>query len=49
VVCLPSEQTKELASWAQRTMTLHVNIQDGELFVSSDRGQLTIEQEVWRE
>jgi hypothetical protein len=30
-------------------MTLHVNIQDAELFVSSERGQLTIEQEVWRE
>lgn len=49
VVCLPSEQTKELATWVQRSMTLHANIQDAELFVSSEHGQLTIEQDVWRE
>ena len=49
VVCLPSEQTKELATWVQRSMTLHANIQDAELCVSSEHGQLTIEQDVWRE
>jgi uncharacterized protein YaeQ len=48
VVCLPSEQTKELAAWAERTMTVHVNIQDSELFVSSDKGQITLGQQIWR-
>jgi uncharacterized protein YaeQ len=48
VVCLPAEQTKELATWAERTMTVHVNIQDSELFVSSEKGQITLEQQIWR-
>jgi uncharacterized protein YaeQ len=48
VVCLPSEQTKALAAWAERTMTVHVNIQDSELFVSSDKGQITLDQQIWR-
>lgn len=48
VICLPAEQTRELAKQAERTMQLHVNIQDGEIFASNDKGQVTIEQEVWR-
>lgn len=48
VICLPSEQTKALAAQAARSMQLHVNIQDSEIFVSNDKGQVMIEQEVWR-
>lgn len=48
VVCLLSDDTKALAAHAERNMTLHVNIQDGEIFVSNDYGQLSIQQEVWR-
>lgn len=48
VINLPTDKTRQLASYAGRNMTLHVNIQDGELFVSNDTGQITIEQEVWR-
>lgn len=48
VIYLPSEDTKALAAYAERNMTLHVNIQDGEVFVSNDNGQLTVQQEVWR-
>ena len=48
VVCLPSEDTRQLASYAERNMTLHVNILDGEIFVSNDKGQLTIQQDIWR-
>jgi hypothetical protein len=29
-------------------MVLHVNIQDGEAYVSSDQGQVTISPEIWR-
>jgi hypothetical protein len=29
-------------------MIVHVNIQDSELFVSSDKGQITLEQQIWR-
>jgi hypothetical protein len=29
-------------------MVLHVNIQDGEAYVSSDMGQVTITPEIWR-
>ena len=49
VVCLPSEDTRALAAQAQRSMILHANIQDGEIFISNDQGQLTFVPEVWRE
>jgi hypothetical protein len=29
-------------------MVIHVNIQDGEVYVSSDKGQVTITPEIWR-
>ena len=48
VIYLPSEQTKALAAQAARSMQLHVNIQDSEIFVSNDKGQVMIDQEVWR-
>lgn len=48
VICLPSDQTKNLATFAERTMTIHVNIQDAEIFVSNHAGQLMIQQEVLR-
>src|SRR5690606_9036867 len=48
VVCLPAGQTRELGELAERTMDLHVNIQDGTVFVSADKGQVTVEPEVWR-
>ena len=33
----------------QRSMILHANIQDGEIFISNDQGQITFVPEVWRE
>jgi len=48
VVCLPVAQTRELAELAARTMDVHVNVQDGTAFVSADKGQVTVEPEVWR-
>ena len=48
VICLPSHQTQALAALAERNMALHVNIQDGEAFVSCGDGQVTVEPENWR-
>lgn len=48
VVYLPTEQTRQLADLAERTMDVHVNIQDSTAFVSADRGQVTVEPQVWR-
>lgn len=48
VINLDVATTKGLALCAERNMTLHVNIQDEEVYVSTDKEQLTIRQEVWR-
>jgi uncharacterized protein YaeQ len=39
----------KLAAQTQRSMILHANIQDGEVFISNDQGQITFVPEVWRE
>jgi uncharacterized protein YaeQ len=48
IVAIPAEQSQELNKLVERSMVLHVNIQDGEVYVSSDQGQVTIAPEVWR-
>ena len=48
VISIPAEQAKELNRLVERSMVLHVNIQDGEAYVSSDLGQVTITPEIWR-
>ena len=48
VISIPAEQAKELNKLVERSMVLHVNIQDGEAYVSSDMGQVTITPEIWR-
>jgi uncharacterized protein YaeQ len=48
VISIPAEQAHELKPLVQRSMVLHVNIQDGEVYVSSDQGQVTITPEIWR-
>ena len=48
IISIPAEQAKELNQLVERNMVIHVNIQDGEVYVSSDRGQVTITPEVWR-
>jgi uncharacterized protein YaeQ len=48
VVAIPADQSHELNKLVERSMVLHVNIQDGEAYVSSDQGQVTITPEVWR-
>lgn len=41
-VALSVDGTTELAALAERAMTLHINVQDGTVFVSSDAGTATI-------
>ena len=48
VIAIPAEQSQELNKLVERSMILHVNIQDGEVYVSSDKGQVTITPQVWR-
>jgi len=48
VINLPSEQTRALANLAERTMQLNANISDGVVYFSADKGEVSIEPEVWR-
>jgi len=48
VVHLPAGQARDLSELAERTMDVHINVQDGEAFVSSDKGQVAVLPEVWR-
>jgi uncharacterized protein YaeQ len=49
VVNLPADATQALERLAQRTMALHVNVQDGEIYVAADAGGVTLAPEIWRE
>jgi len=49
VVSLPTEAIRELATQVQRSMVLHVNIQEDELLISTERGQASLMPIVWRE
>ena len=48
VISIPAEQANELNKLVERSMVIHVNIQDGEVYASSDKGQVTITPEIWR-
>jgi uncharacterized protein YaeQ len=39
---LPQSATKVLASWVQRGMQLHINIQEGEILISNEQSQETL-------
>ena len=43
VYVLPVESTQKLAALAGRNMILHFNVQDGTVWVSSDKGEADIE------
>lgn len=49
VVCLPIEEIRAMASRVERSMTVHVTIQENELFVTIGDNQVTILPVVWRE
>ena len=48
IISIPAEQANELNKLVERSMVIHVNVQDGEVYVSSDKGQVTITPELWR-
>jgi uncharacterized protein YaeQ len=49
VVSLPTDAIREVATLVQRSMVLHVNIQEQELFISTDRGQVSVVPTIWRD
>lgn len=48
VIHFPAPQSQALGELARRTMSVHVNVQDGEAYVSTDDGQVTVQPQVWR-
>jgi len=48
LIHFPSDQAQALGALAERTMQVHVNIQDGEAYVSAEKGQVTVLPESWR-
>jgi len=42
ITLLPSEQMEALTGLVNKTMSLQISIQDGEVFVSSEDGQVTV-------
>ena len=49
VVALPAGQSRILGELAERNMAVHVTIQDGTAFVSTARGEASVEPGIWRE
>ena len=49
VVCLPSESVDALADLVQRNMSLHVNIQERELYIPVDEGQCVLVPQIWHQ
>jgi uncharacterized protein YaeQ len=49
VIALPIEPIRTLATKVTRNMALYVNIQERELFISTDDDQISLTPEVWRE
>jgi uncharacterized protein YaeQ len=47
-VAIPEEQSKALIALVERSMIIHINIQDGEMLVSADQGQVTVVPEIWK-
>jgi len=46
VIALPQEATKALAKLAQRTMSLHFNVQDGQIWMGDSKNNILVEPEV---
>ena len=46
VVALPQDATKALSGLAQRTMTLHFNVQDGQIWVGDSENNILVEREI---
>ncbi len=49
VISLPGQVLEALAEQTERSMVIHVNIEDNELFVCTEHSQLSLAPVVWRE
>ena len=49
VIALPKEAIETLGKWVERGMTIHVNVQDGEMLISTDQGQINFSPELWHQ
>ncbi|ANN67435.1 YaeQ family protein [Bordetella bronchialis] len=49
VINLPAQDTQALGALAERTMSLDVNVQDGEAYITAEGGSVAIVPEIWRE
>lgn len=49
VICLPLEPIRTLARNVERNMDLHVNIQEGELFVPTGNEQISLMPSLWHD
>ncbi|ARP86470.1 YaeQ family protein [Bordetella genomosp. 9] len=49
VVYVPSEAAQALGALTQRTMSLDVNVQDGDAYVTGEAGSVVVTPETWRD
>lgn len=49
LVCLPVEEIRALAAHVQRSMVVHVSIQENEVFVSTEHAQVSFMPVIWRD
>jgi uncharacterized protein YaeQ len=49
VIALPKEAIETLGKWVERGMTMHVNVEDGEMLISTEQGQINLSPELWHQ
>ncbi|CAN1535126.1 YaeQ [Burkholderiaceae bacterium] len=49
VIALPKEAIETLGKWVERGMTMHVNVEDGEMLISTEQGQIDLSPELWHQ
>ena len=49
VIALPKEAIETLGKWVERGMTMHVNVEDGEMLISTEQGQINLIPELWHQ
>lgn len=49
IICLPSENIRSLATQVERSMVMHVNIQENELLITTGNKTISLSPTVWRD
>ena len=49
VIALPKEAIETRGKWGERGMTMHVNVEDGEMLISTEQGQINLIPELWHQ